>query len=81
MKYRLFLFLLISVCLSASSQTENIKYDKLLADSLGGDDYGMKTYILVILKTGPNKIEDKKVLDSLFKVIWKLLAVWLRTVN
>jgi uncharacterized protein YciI len=67
MKYRLLVFLLVSVCLSASAQTENPRYDTLLADSLGGDDYGMKTYIFVILKTGPNKIEDKKVLDSLFK--------------
>ena len=67
MKYRLLLFLLFSFCLSGYSQTENKKYDKLLADSLGGDDYGMKTYILVILKTGTNKTEDKKVLDSLFK--------------
>ncbi len=66
MKYRLLLFLSVSFCISASSQTENPKYDTLLADSLKGDDYGMKTYILVILKTGPNKIEDKKVLDSLF---------------
>lgn len=67
MKYRLLVFLLVSVCLSASAQTENPRYDTLLADSLGGDDYGMKTYIFVILKTGPNTIEDKKVLDSLFK--------------
>ena len=67
MKFTLLLFLSISFCLSASCQTENPKYDKLLADSLGGDDYGMKTYILVILKTGPKKIEDKTVLDSLFK--------------
>lgn len=67
MKYRLLLFLFVSFCLSAYSQAENPKYDKLLADSLGGDDYGMKSYILVILKTGPNKIEDKTVLDSLFK--------------
>lgn len=67
MKYRLLLFLFVSFCLSAYSQAENPKYDRLLADSLGGDDYGMKSYILVILKTGPNKIEDKTVLDSLFK--------------
>ena len=57
----------LSFSLSATCQTENQNYDKLLADSLGGDDYGMKSYILVILKTGSNKIEDKKVLDSLFK--------------
>lgn len=53
-------------CFSAIGQTVNPKYDKLLADSLGGDDYGMKAYMFVILKTGPNKIEDKHVLDSLF---------------
>ncbi len=67
MKFRLLLLLLIGFCLSAYAQTENPKYDKVLADSLGGDDYGMKSYILVMLKTGPNKIEDKKVLDSLFQ--------------
>jgi len=67
MKHRVLIFLFIGFCLSAYSQTENPKYDKLLADSLGGDDYGMKSYILVILKTGPNKIEDKHILDSLFK--------------
>lgn len=67
MKYRFLLFLIVSLCLSATAQTENPKYDKLLADSLGGDDYGMKSYILVILKTGTNKTEDRNVLDSLFK--------------
>lgn len=51
----------------AVAQSENPKYDKVLADSLGGDDYGMRSYILVILKTGPTKIDDKKTSDSLFK--------------
>lgn len=63
----IFLVMYLSFCFSAICQTDNPKYDKALADSLGGDDYGMKNYILVILKTGPKKIEDKKVLDSLFK--------------
>jgi uncharacterized protein YciI len=67
MKYRILFLFFLSFSLSATCQTENPKYDKLLADSLGGDDYGMKPYIFVILKTGSNKIEDKKVLDSLFK--------------
>lgn len=67
MKYSFLFFLLLSFSLPAACQTENPNYDKFLADSLDGDDYGMKTYILVILKTGPNKIEDKIVLDSLFK--------------
>ena len=50
-----------------SAQTDNPDYDKKLADSLGGDDYGMKSYILVILKTGENVITDKKITDSLFR--------------
>ena len=51
---------------SASAQPDNMVYDKALADSLGGDEYGMKLYTLVMLKTGSKKIEDKKVVDSLF---------------
>lgn len=63
-----FLFFSIFVCsVSALCQSDNPIYDSLLAKSLGGDDYGMKSYILVILKTGPAKIEDKKRLDSLFR--------------
>ena len=58
-------FLLTSIITSA--QTEKGKFDKALADSLKGDDYGMKTYMLVILKTGPTVIEDKMIRDSLFK--------------
>lgn len=49
------------------AQTANPAYDYALADSLGGDDYGIKMYTLVILKTGPNKIESKETVDSLFK--------------
>lgn len=43
--------------------------DKKLADSLGGDAMGMKTYMLVILKTGPkdSKITDEKQRSELFK--------------
>jgi uncharacterized protein YciI len=42
-------------------------YDKNLADSLGADDYGMKSYTLVMLKTGSGNIEDKARVDSLFR--------------
>ncbi|RYZ20857.1 MAG: hypothetical protein EOO16_15205 [Chitinophagaceae bacterium] len=41
-------------------------YDKSLADSLGADDYGMKRYQLVLLKTGTASIPAKGVSDSLF---------------
>jgi uncharacterized protein YciI len=53
--------------LKASSQTENPKYDKALAEKLGGDEYGMKPYVLVILKTGTNKTDNKETVDSLFR--------------
>lgn len=48
------------------AQTEAPKFNKSLADSLGADEYGMKSYILVILKTGTNKTKKKEIVDSLF---------------
>ncbi len=42
-------------------------YDKQLADSLGADQYGMKMYALVILKTGDAVIHDQVQRDSIFK--------------
>ena len=35
-----------------TAQTSNQKYNKQLADSLDADEYGMKMYVLVILKSG-----------------------------
>ena len=61
----LFLFLVINH--NAFSQTINPEYDKAFADSLGADDNGMKSYVLVILKTGPAVIEDKDLRAKLFK--------------
>ena len=52
--------------IKVKAQTVNTTYNKQLADSLGADDYGMKMYVLVILKPGSAKIEDKKKTDSLF---------------
>jgi len=59
----------IAVCLSVSPvfcQKTNPNYDSTLAKKFDGDDYGMKKYVLVILKTGTNTTEDKKIKDSLF---------------
>jgi uncharacterized protein YciI len=47
--------------------SQNSNYDKNLADSLGADDYGMKSYTLVMLKTGGGNMEDKARVDSLFR--------------
>ena len=51
----------------AAAQSTNPKFNKKLADSLGADEYGMKMYTMVILKTGPVKVEDKTVRDSIFR--------------
>lgn len=84
MKY-LFAFILLSFTLSScviSTKGQDGKpgdsgkefsqaqtFDQKLADSLGADKMGMKSYMLVILKTGPNdsKITDKAERAELFK--------------
>ena len=49
------------------SSVSNPKYKKALADKLGGDDYGMKSYFLVILKTGTNKTTDNELINKSFR--------------
>ncbi|MFY7964617.1 MAG: YciI family protein [Chitinophagaceae bacterium] len=50
-----------------NAQNTKSAFDKALADSLGADEYGMKKYVLVILKTGSNKTTDKHFVDSMFQ--------------
>jgi uncharacterized protein YciI len=66
-KYLLSLFVVMS--LAAESQENKAKYDKALAEQLGADDYGMKNYIFVVLKTEPKDsiITDKEIRGTLFK--------------
>lgn len=54
------------MCLFGSINAQTPRFDKSLADSLGADEYGMKTYVMVILKTGPTQITDQAERDSLF---------------
>lgn len=42
-------------------------FNQKLADSLGADHYGMKSYTIVMLTTGSAKIEDKAKMDELMK--------------
>ena len=67
-----YLFLSISLALIVSScgttkQSAETKYNAQLAQKLGADELGMKMYVLVILKTGDTKIEEKALRDSLFR--------------
>ena len=58
--------------LCAPGQTENAgdaaksnqTYDAELARQFGADDYGMKQYVFVILKTGKAKIEDAALIED-----------------
>jgi uncharacterized protein YciI len=54
------------ISLFGNAQASNPNYDKALADSLGANEYGMKAYVLVILKTGSNTSLAKNESDSLF---------------
>jgi uncharacterized protein YciI len=42
-------------------------YDAELAKSLGADERGMRQYVLVILKTGPNNMADGEARNAMFK--------------
>ena len=46
--------------------TNNPKYDAESAQRLGADQRGMRSYVLVVLKTGPNKVAPGKERDEMF---------------
>ena len=45
----------------------NPNYNEELANKLGADDYGMKSYFLVILKTGANTTIDTALINKSFR--------------
>jgi uncharacterized protein YciI len=62
-----------ALCLALSShartpaEAAQPTYDAELARSLGADDNGMKSYVFVLLKTGPNKVPAGTERDEMFK--------------
>lgn len=50
-----------------STEPARAPYEPELARSLGADEHGMKNYVLVILKTGPNKVPAGPERDEMFK--------------
>jgi uncharacterized protein YciI len=60
---------IISVILSFSLVAQNGTqvYDSVLANKLGADEYGMKTYIFVLLTAGTNHLEQGEKRDSIFR--------------
>jgi uncharacterized protein YciI len=50
-----------------SGETTKARYDPELARSVGADENGMRSYVLVILKTGPNRVPAGSERDEMFK--------------
>lgn len=66
MKHLFPLLFTCAIISNALAQNDNPNYDEALAKKLGADDYGMKSYVLVILKTGANTSAEKAFIDSCF---------------
>jgi len=45
----------------------NPTFDEALAEALGADEYGMRQYVLVILKTGPTPVPAGAERDEMFR--------------
>lgn len=65
-KLNILLFILFGITTSFA-QDINPNYDVELAKKLNADDYGMKQYVFVILKTGTNTTSDKEFTSECFK--------------
>jgi len=61
------LFLAISSQGQGTSEAARPTYDAELARSVGADDSGMRSYVLVVLKTGPNKVPAGAERDEMFR--------------
>lgn len=68
MKLLYFLSLTASIILSGNVHAQSPKsvYDSTLAKKLGADEYGMKKYVMVFLKTGSVTNLAKAKTDSIF---------------
>lgn len=68
MKFLVFAFLTVAGFsgFPVSAQIENPRYDAELAAALGADDYGMKSYVLVVLTTGSNTDSDQATIGKAF---------------
>ena len=53
--------------LPAAARAEEPAYDAELARSVGADERGMKSYVLVVLKTGPTPVPPGPEREAMFK--------------
>src|SRR6202012_4861172 len=67
MKRNLIITLLLITGASCFAQSKNPQYNAQLAQKLGADQYGMKTYVMAFLKAGPNRSKDSVARAALLK--------------
>lgn len=58
--------MLLAFTSTVIAQNQNPNYNETLAQELGADAYGMKTYVLAILKTGTNQDADRETVQKSF---------------
>jgi uncharacterized protein YciI len=63
----LFCYSLLPATAQTAPAAPVAQYDAELAKSLGADERGMRSYVMVILKTGPNKVPKGPARDAMFK--------------
>lgn len=66
MKYLLTLIFIALTFSFSMGQKTNPNYDADLAKKVGADDYGMKKFVFVMLKTGTNTSTDKELENKAF---------------
>lgn len=66
MKKLVLLFLATICSFVILAQETNSNFDEELAAKLGADEYGMKTYVFVLLKTGDNPSTDETLRNESF---------------
>lgn len=68
---RMFGLLMASLVLllphAGAQQPPPATYDEALAQRFGADEYGMRSYVLVILKTGPRPMPPGEARDEMFR--------------
>ena len=70
-KYR---FIISLICFGIFIIGYSQKFDARLAKKLGADEYGMKSYVLVILKTAPTPQPTNKPLIHFSAVTWTIFS-------
>lgn len=51
----------------AAAESPSPKFDAALAAQVGADEHGMRQYVLVVLRTGPNRMPDGPQRDAMFQ--------------